>query len=255
MPTTMDARQWLERWDRQQERYIPDREERFAVIADVVEAAAERPNPLVLDLGAGPGSLSLRLLERVPAAQVVAVDADAALLGLARAACHDRRSLRIVQHDLREPGWPAALEFCRPADAIVSTTALHWLTEPELAALYRDCFALLRPGGVLVNGDHLVESRAEASGELARLQARVLDGRVARAGTGSHEDWAAWWAALAEAPEVADLATAGRPRPIDHDVPEPPCYDDHVRLLRAAGFGQIGTVWQVGSERVLVAVR
>ncbi len=251
MPTTTDARQWLERWDRQQERYIPDREERFAVIADVVEAAAERPNPLVLDLGAGPGSLSLRVLGRIPAAQLVAVDADAALLGLARAACHDRRSLRIVEHDLRAPGWPAALELCRPVDAIVSTTALHWLTEPELAAVYRECFRLLRPGGVLLNSDYL----AEPAPALARLQQRVLDGRVARVGTAAHEDWATWWAALAEAPELADLATAGRPRPIDHDVPEPPTHPDHVRLLGAAGFAEVGTVWQVGPERVLVAIR
>jgi len=251
MPTTTDARQWLQRWDRQQERYIPDREERFAVIADVVDATAERPNPLVLDLGAGPGSLSLRLLDRIPAAQIMAVDADAALLGLARAACDDRRSLRIVEHDLRDPGWPAALQLCRPADAIVSTTALHWLTEDELAAVYRACFALLRPGGVLVNGDLL----AEPEGGLGQLQQRVLDGRVARAGTGAHEDWAAWWAALAEAPELADLTSAGRPRPIDHDVPEPPNYPDHQRLLRAAGFAEVGTVWQVGPERVLVAIR
>jgi len=251
MPTTLDARQWLARWDRQQERYIPDREERFAVIADVVEAAAERPNPLVLDLGAGPGSLSLRLLERIPAAQIVAVDADTALLGLARAACHDRRSLRIVEHDLRDPGWTAALELCRPVDAIVSTTALHWLTEPELAAVYRACFALLRPDGVLVNGDHLAETHPG----LAALQERVLDGRVARAGTAEREDWAAWWAALAEAPELADLATAGRPRPIDHDVPEPPSYADHERLLREAGFAEVGTVWQAGPDRVLVGLR
>jgi len=36
MPTMQDARRWLERWDRQQENYIADREERFAVVADVV---------------------------------------------------------------------------------------------------------------------------------------------------------------------------------------------------------------------------
>jgi SAM-dependent methyltransferase len=251
MPTTADARQWLERWDRQQERYLPDREERFAVIADVVEAAAERPNPLVLDLGAGPGSLSLRLLDRIPAAQIVAVDADAALLALAHAACHDRRSLRIVQHDLRDAGWTDALGLLRPPDVIVSTTALHWLTEPELAAVYRECFGLLRPGGVLVNGDQLVERSAG----LAQLQQRVLDGRIARAGTGDHEDWTAWWTALAEAPELADLATADRPRPIDHDVPVPPDHQDHVRLLEGAGFAEVGTVWQTGPERVLVAVR
>src|SRR3954466_4573527 len=96
-PGAAPPRQWLARWDRQQEFHIPDREERFDVIADVVEAIAERPNPLVLDLGAGPGSLQLRLLDRIPAARVVAVDADATLLGLARAACVERRNVRFVE--------------------------------------------------------------------------------------------------------------------------------------------------------------
>ena len=253
MPTTVDARQWLERWDRQQERYIPDREERFAVIADVVEAAAERPNPLVLDLGAGPGSLALRVLERLPGAQVVAVDADPTLLGLARAAAGEQRRLRIVERDLRRPGWPAALELLRPPDAIVSTTALHWLTEPALAAVYRECFALLRPGGVLVDGDHLPEPAARPA--LARLQERVLEGRIDRAGVATREEWAAWWSALAAAPEVADLTALRAPRPLDHDVPQPPDLADHVRLLEEAGFAEVGTVWQSGTDRVLVAVR
>ncbi len=132
MPTQEQARQWLDRWDRQQEGYIPDREERFAVIAEVVRASCDRPDPLVVDLGAGPGSLSVRILDRLPGATVVAVDADPLLLGLAAAAYGDRSGLRIVDRDLRRPGWEAALRLDRAADAIVSTTALHWLTLEQL---------------------------------------------------------------------------------------------------------------------------
>ena len=58
---------------------MPEREERFAVIADVVEVVAGG-RPRVLDLGCGPGSLSVRILDRLPAASVVAVDADPVLL-------------------------------------------------------------------------------------------------------------------------------------------------------------------------------
>jgi hypothetical protein len=54
MPTATRARQWLDRWDRQQERYVADREERFAVIADVVAATVEGDSPRILDLGCGP---------------------------------------------------------------------------------------------------------------------------------------------------------------------------------------------------------
>lgn len=83
MLTRERALYWLERWDRQQEHYMPDREERFAVIADVVEELVARPDPLIVDLGIGPGSLAVRLLDRIPAATVVGVDADPLLRGLA----------------------------------------------------------------------------------------------------------------------------------------------------------------------------
>src|SRR5215831_4191142 len=135
MPTVHEARHWLDRWDRQQEFYMADREERFAVIADVVEAVCG-PEPLIVDLG---------------------VDADPLLLGLARIAYGDRAGLRLVDHDLRLPGWLDALNLDRAPDAFVSTTALHWLSRAELAAVYATCGATVRPGGVLVNGDHLHE--------------------------------------------------------------------------------------------------
>ena len=55
----------------------------------------------------------------------------------------------------------------RRPDAAVSTTALHWLTQPALVALYAELAQLLRPGGLVLNGDHLIED-ADAP-VLARL--------------------------------------------------------------------------------------
>ena len=80
------ARDWITRWDRQQEVYLPDREERFTALIDAVQTGAGRPDPLVIDLGCGPGSLSARLLARIPAATVIAVDADPVTLSLGQAA-------------------------------------------------------------------------------------------------------------------------------------------------------------------------
>ncbi len=81
-----DARQWIDRWERQQEDHLPDREERFTALIDAVEAGTGRADPLVIDLGSGPGSLSVRLLDRLPDARVVAVDTDPVTLALGRAA-------------------------------------------------------------------------------------------------------------------------------------------------------------------------
>lgn len=50
MTLTADAAQyWLDRWDRQQEFYMPDREERFEVVIDIVEETVGERGPLVVD--------------------------------------------------------------------------------------------------------------------------------------------------------------------------------------------------------------
>src|SRR6266702_4672170 len=83
--TTLDtelATTWIRRWDAQQEFYVTDREERFAVIGDIV--ANTITTGTVLDLGCGPGSLAGRLAERLPGARIIGVDADPLLLAMAR---------------------------------------------------------------------------------------------------------------------------------------------------------------------------
>src|SRR5215469_11996233 len=171
------ARDWISRWDRQQEVYMADREDRFTALIDAVEVAAGRPDPLVVDLGCGPGSLAVRLLRRLPAATLIAVDADPVTLSLGRAAYGDVPGLRFLDLDLRSPGWASGLglEPGRLLDAAVSTTALHWLTAAELSDLYATLAGLLRPGGLFLDGDHLRLSETE-NPALARLD-RALEER------------------------------------------------------------------------------
>ncbi|MFD8553602.1 class I SAM-dependent methyltransferase, partial [Streptomyces fradiae] len=150
------AGEWIRRWDLQQERYACDREARFTVIADVVETAvAGVPRPLVADLGCGPGSLAARLAGRLPHAEVVGVDTDPLLLALGRA--HHGAHVRFADVTIGAPGWLEGLDLGRPLDAVVSATALHYLPEPALLSVYEQVRESLRPGGVLVNGDHLFQ--------------------------------------------------------------------------------------------------
>ena len=60
---------------------------------------------------------------------------DPLLLGLADAACGGER-FRTVRADMRRPGWWDELGLDRAPEAIVSTTALHYLErEPLMACL------------------------------------------------------------------------------------------------------------------------
>jgi len=248
---------WIERWEQQQENHLPDREDRFTALIDAVEAGADRPDPLVIDLGCGPGSLSVRLLDRIPAATVVAVDADPVTLALGRAAYGDRTGLRFADLDLRVPGWSAELGLDRKADAAVSTTALHWLREAELCAMYAELATVLRPGGLLLDGDHFLRDEKE-SPALTRLSRALMEREERRRFPGGHrENWHGWWDAVTADPALAAQAAERERRRVEagHHDSESAFLATHVAALRDAGFAEVGTLWQRGNNRLLCAVR
>jgi SAM-dependent methyltransferase len=250
-----EARRWIERWDAQQQEYLPDREDRFTAIIDAIEEVSGRPDSLVLDLGCGPGSLAVRLLRRLPQATVVAIDADPLTLALGGAAFADVAGLTFHDLDLRSAGWSVGLRLQRPPDAAVSTTALHWLTQPALAALYAELAGLLRPGGVLLNGDHMSED--DAAPVLRRLGRALLEREERRRFPGGHgESWTDWWAAAAADPALACLHAKRATRSVDSGHHGSPTgrLSVHVEALRAAGFAEVGTLWQRGESRVLCGV-
>jgi SAM-dependent methyltransferase len=250
------ARDWIDRWDRQQEESLPDREDRFTALIDAVQEGTGRPDPLVLDLGCGPGSLSVRLLARLPQATVVGIDADPVALTLGLAAYPDLPGLRLIDLDLRVPGWSRRLHLSRPADAAVSTTALHWLPEPELRAMYAELASVLRPGGLLLNGDHFALD-AEQYPVLARLDLALRQREDLRRFPGGHsESWHAWWDAAAADPALSRLVAERQRRHVDagHHGTSSTRLATHVDALTRAGFAEIGTLWQRGDNRLLCGV-
>ncbi|MFJ4651581.1 class I SAM-dependent methyltransferase [Nocardia sp. NPDC088792] len=251
---TIDWEGWLRRWDAQQEGYVPEREARFTAMFDVV--AELLPTSFVaVDLGCGPGAISQRLLTRFSGARSVAVDIDPVMVALGRGALGtvDGR-LRWVEADLASPDLLEAIGETQ-VDVVLSTTALHWLQPEALARLYRDLGRLLRSGGIFLNGDNLAYPAVLPTFD--RLSHRVLEGQwsdsaFAERGIETAEQW---WEALAEEPGFRSLIAeraqrfAGKQRPGRTDV------DAHMEALSVAGFSEIGTIWQVLSNRVLLAVR
>ncbi|MGL5909047.1 MAG: class I SAM-dependent methyltransferase [Phycicoccus sp.] len=238
--------EWLERWDAQQETTVPDREERFEVIVDLVEAVAG-PRGRVLDLACGPASLGVRVLRRLPHAQVVGVDGDPVLLALAAATVPP--GLDVVEADLRDPSW---VEQVRPGpyDAVVSTTAMHWLHQSDLRRVYAECHALLRPGGLLVNGDNL-----SGTGRTAALAEELDRRRRARHVDEAAEGWSDWWSAIGEDPAMTSAVAERERRAFDHPERSETSREVHERALRDAGFAEVEALWRKGTDTVLVAVR
>ncbi|GAB2620779.1 class I SAM-dependent methyltransferase [Streptomyces capparidis] len=246
-----DWRRWQESWDRQQEWYLPDREERFRVMLDMVEALVGE-EPVVLDLACGTGTITDRLLRRLPKATSTGVDQDPVLLTIARGYFERETRVRFVSADLTDPRWPEKLPR-RRFDAVLTATALHWLSAEQLTGLYGQLAGLVRDGGVFLNADHMPDPSTPRINE---AHSALLRARRERARAEGVLDWESWWRAL-EGEECFAEALARRREIYGGDghteSEEPPAW--HAARLREAGFGEARAVWCSVSDALMLAVK
>lgn len=251
---TIDWHAWLQRWDVQQTGYLPGREARFNVMLDVLDMLLPR-DFVALDLACGPGAISQRLLRRFPEARCIAVDLDPFLLALGKGALGDMQGrLRWVEADLNEPAWIDILGDT-PVDAVLSTTALHWLSGDALARVYHQLAQRLRPGGVFLNGDNMrFAPHLETFNRLAETYKKHI--YTASFGGQDSEDWEQWWLAAKAEVAFTDLLAAREARFAKRQRDWiNASLDFQIGALQEAGFREVSTIWQHINNRVLMAVR
>jgi SAM-dependent methyltransferase len=253
LKSNIDWHSWLQRWDAQQTGYLPFREVRFGVMLDVLEVLM--PAEFVaLDLACGPGAISQRLLNRFGQARCVAVDLDPVLLAIGQGALGDMNGrLRWVEADLMTDAWVQQLGEVQ-VDAVLTTTALHWLPSARLLQVYQQLGQLVRPGGVVLNGDimpfppHLSTFQRISKILTARQEKEAFLSRGV-------EDWENWWQAIKQEPAMKPLFEERQRRFAERYTEFEPLLDLHQAGLRDAGFREVGVIWQHLDDRVLLAVR
>ena len=136
----------------------------------------------VLDVGCGTGRVTEALLALVPQGRVLAMDASADMVALARGRFGDRAE--VWCQDVLD------LELDTPVDVVVSTAALHWVTDHD--RLWTRLAQALRPGGVL-------EVQCGGEGNIDRVR-KVID-EVARNRAPQLVGWSPWVFAAPQATE------------------------------------------------------
>ena len=139
------------------------------------QLALLRPSLDVLDVGCGPGTLTVEIARRVLPGRVVGLDLNPQLLSMSRQAgppC-GLSNLRFLEGDIRDAGW--ADEF----DLVSATRVLQWI--PRAVDAVTSMAAALRPGGRLIalDYDHLASSWADAPASWTRFHRAFLDWREA----------------------------------------------------------------------------
>lgn len=125
---------------------IPHRTEGESVLLETVPLTARR----ILDLGTGNGRLLALLKIDRPDAQYVALDFSPTMLEAVQKRFESDKTVELVEHNMDEP-----LPHIGMFDAIVSSFAIHHLTDQRKHGLYTEIFALLTSGGVFCNLEHV----------------------------------------------------------------------------------------------------
>jgi SAM-dependent methyltransferase len=135
---------------------IPLYDELLAEAAGALHLASTRIR-LIVDLGVGTGALAQACLAEVPAARLVGIDTDAAMMAMvARRLGRGASRVTLAHASFLEVDLPRC-------DAIVATYALHHIRDRRSKQrFYRRCHAALRPGGVLISGDCMPASARPA---------------------------------------------------------------------------------------------
>lgn len=145
------ARDYLDRADQ-----IPHRYEGESTLLEFIASTARR----ILDLGTGDGRLLALVLRARPDATAVALDFSPAMLDAARSRFERDSRVEIVAHNLDVP-LPNMGQF----DAVVSSFAIHHLTDSRKRELYLEIFNLLNRGGTFCNLEHVASPSAHLHGE------------------------------------------------------------------------------------------
>jgi trans-aconitate methyltransferase len=152
---------------------IPFTEEQFDLV-DRVLRAHHVPVRRVLDLGCGDGIATQALLDRYEVDVAVLVDFSEPMLAAARQRFSPATmDVQIVNGDLLGSDWLADVEAKGPYDVVVSRYAIHHLPDQRKRSLYAEILALLSPGGMFINMEHV---KSPTSRYQAAFDQMLVDG-------------------------------------------------------------------------------
>lgn len=188
------------RWD--PVRYLQFADERGRPFADLMSRVAATDPALVVDLGCGPGTLTVQLADRWPGARVHGVDSSPEMVERARglvAGVERAPRVTFAVGDLRDWGTDRLDGAPAGVDVLVSHATLQWV--PDHLDLLGRLVGLVRPGGWLalqVPANFDAPSHTALAGLAAsdRWREHLGGADVVRAGAAAPEDYLARLAGL-----------------------------------------------------------
>ena len=105
-----------------------------------------------MDLGAGTGIELELLFERYPNSEVTCIDVSSEMLKILQNKFTNKK-IKIICSDFMH------YDFKDSYDYVISVMALHHFTQNEKAALFKKIFNSLKPNGIFINSDYIVDDQ------------------------------------------------------------------------------------------------
>jgi len=218
--------------------FVPEREHQMRMMTDLL--AGLGTSAIVLELCCGEGLLAEAILEAYPTYKIRAFDGSPEMLERARnrlARFEDRFQCQIF--DLASITWRSCEH---PANAVISSLAIHHLPGPQKQDLFEDIFRMLSPGGVIVIAD-VTEVVSVAGKRLAseewdktvRRRSYELDGNYKAFDFFQKEGW--------NMHRYLDPADIDKPSPLF----------DQLKWLEKAGFMNVDVNWLLAGHAIFSA--
>ena len=129
-------------------KFIPDFDNYYRSGIRFLEC--DKTAPRVLDLGAGTGLYSGKLLELYPRAELTLIDFAGNMLDIARQNFSGNPNVRYIEDDYGNYDF-AGEKF----DIIISALSIHHFDDVGKIKVYKKVFSMLTPGGEFLNADQI----------------------------------------------------------------------------------------------------
>jgi len=245
--TTVDWVDLTTRWDKMQRVHNPHRNDQIETIYRLSRIQS-LTNPTILDLCCGPGTLSKYFLSKSPNINIIAVDIDPFLVAMFKNSYPQDRIITEL-HDIQKADLFDTYQ--NRFDAVVSLTALHWLSQESQKLLYKRIYSILKNGGIFVNADpYLPTIRI-----IKRLRAFFQKNKVKNI---EGENWNQYWERIYRKyhiKEYIDEMKSTLFREEDKRTDDGYPIKFYMSSLKEAGFDSPAVYWKGGSRIVYGGVK
>jgi tRNA (cmo5U34)-methyltransferase len=202
---------------------------RYDEMLEVVTCCVPSTSKKILELGCGTGELTLKILERCPDAEIIALDYSPRMISFAQRkvvqAGYEQRWLG-KEADFGEwANHPDKFDFGANFDACISSLAIHHLTDEMKQNLFTRIYKTLSTGGCFWNADPTL-AEAPALAEVYKL---------------AREEWA-----IQQGTTLADVrARVGNSSTHGYSSQDQlATLETHVQMLKQAGFPTVAVPWK-----------